>query len=278
MDQELLMLLKKFIEQNSSRPDLQFDPNIKPRLPINPYSKNYDEKRRVAHYFLLVASIDEGRLVGRADNARKLMVRLYNSLGEKLFTIIDVAKIEEKFNYARIGLKLGMQYKLIPEILASVNEFVENMAGGDLIRFARAFHKPYDFVDVLGRYINRMGKTRSSARKKAWMYMRWMVRSYPDLRIFDNFSPKDLYVPLDRNVARVAAFLGILSLTENLGWTEVEKVTSFARKLYPDDPAKIDYPFFLLGRMLRQRYGNHVKPSQYKLKILLKRIFENNLS
>ncbi len=88
--------------------------------------------------------------------------------------------------------------------------------------------------------------------------MRWMVRDYPDLRIFDHFSPKDLFVPLDGNVAKVAACLGLIPSNKisptgkisNLDWKDVLRVTEFARSLYPDDPAKVDYPFFLLGRKI----------------------------
>ncbi|RLI80300.1 hypothetical protein DRP04_08345 [Archaeoglobales archaeon] len=115
--------------------DLQFDPNLKPKLPIDPYS-------------------------------------LLSRLREK-----------------------------IPEILASVNRFVSEVAGGDLIGCSKRFGRPMDFVNVSAPSIVRMGKDKNSARKKAWMYMRWMVRDYPDLRIFDHFSPRDLFVPLDKNVA-----------------------------------------------------------------------------
>lgn len=34
-------------------PDLQFNPDIHPKLPINPYSKDHREKRRTAHYLYL---------------------------------------------------------------------------------------------------------------------------------------------------------------------------------------------------------------------------------
>ena len=38
--------------------------------------------------------------------------------------------------------------------------------------------------------------------------MRWMVRPQPDLQIYDHFLPEDLYVPLTKENANVAASLG----------------------------------------------------------------------
>jgi len=252
MDQELVDLLKRFIESNSIVPDLQFDPNIQPKLPVDPYSEDYNEKKRTAHYLLLVASIDEGNVVGAADNARKLMVRLYDHFGDEVFEITDGSVLRKVFHDISSAIPLGRLREMIPEILASVNRFVREKASGDIIGYSRRFERPIEFVDVLARSIERMGRSKNSVRKKAWMYMRWMVRGYPDLRIFDHFSPRGLFVPLDKNVAKVAACLGLIpsSKISNLGWKDVLRVTEFARKLYPDDPAKVDYPFFLLGRKM----------------------------
>ncbi|RLI82469.1 DUF2400 domain-containing protein [Archaeoglobales archaeon] len=268
MSPELIELLKVFIERNSNVPDLQFDPNLKPKLPIDPYSKNYEERKRTAHYLLLVASIDEGNVVGVADNARKLIVRLYDHFGEGLFEITDEFIIREVFHRVSSDLPLSRLREKIPEILASVNRFVSEVAGGDLIGYSKRFRRPMDFVNIMAPSIVRMGKDKNYARKKAWMYMRWMARDYPDLRIFDHFSPRDLFVPLDKNVARVAVCLGVLSSLENLGWKEVVKVTEFARSLYPDDPARIDYPFFLLGREMNEK---RLALTMQTLKELLKR-------
>ncbi|HIQ32135.1 MAG TPA: DUF2400 family protein [Methanothermococcus okinawensis] len=253
MERELIELLKRFVEKHSNTPDLQFDPDRPPKLPIDPYSTDPRERRRTAHYLLLVASIDEGNVVGRADNARKLLVRLYQHFGEDLFKITDEGIFRGVLDDITADQLLGRIGWMIPEILASVNRFVLERAGGDLINYSREFEKPYHFVEEIGRNILRMGKSRGSARKKAWMYMRWMVRGYPDLRIFDHFSPADLYVPLDRNVARVAVALEVLESIDNLNWEDVVKVTEFARTLFPQDPAKVDYPFFLLEREMRRR-------------------------
>ncbi len=243
--------IKNFIEKHSQIPDLQFDPKLEPPLPINPYSKSLKDKIKIAHYFLIVASIDEGNLVRRAENARILVVKLYRLLKDDIFSITNKNLLEKIFMDCVKDLSLSRLKHKIPEIIVSVNQFVINQAENNLVKFAQKFKTPKEFVEILASNIVRMGKT-SNVRKKAWMYMRWMVRDYPDLRIFDLFSPKDLFVPVDRNVLKAAIYLGIIPYKKSLQptWKDVEKITQFGKILYPEDPVKIDYPLFLLGREL----------------------------
>jgi hypothetical protein len=145
---------------------------------------------------------------------------------------------------------------------------VEQKANGNLIENATKLQqkgrKPKDRVQKLSYAIKKMNKQNKS---KAWLYLRWMVRKTPDLGLFP-FEPKDLMVPLTTPKFRVYAALG-LSNDENLPfilsaknrpeswWTntrefdaDADKLTNFARDLFPDDPAKIDFPFFILGTWL----------------------------
>jgi uncharacterized protein (TIGR02757 family) len=143
--------------------------------------------------------------------------------------------------------------RLIPNILASVNSFSRDRAKGDLVNFSKQFTSPAALAEEIAMNVLRMGRTPGSTRKKTWMYLRWMVRERPDLRLFHHFHTKDLFVPLDRNVARVAACLGMIpeDHMNSLTWDDTVAVTDLARNIFPDDPAKVDYPFFLLGRRLR---------------------------
>jgi len=104
-------------------------------------------------------------------------------------------------------------------------------------------------------------------KSKSWLYLRWMVRGFPDLALLP-YNPKDLMVPLTTPSYRVYAALG-LSDNENLpfelsvknrpdSWwsntaefdADAERLTTFARSLFPDDPAIVDFPFFILGTWL----------------------------
>ena len=245
MNEEDVLLIREFVEQNSKIVDIQFDPKLAPKLPIDPYSKSPE----VAHYFLLVASIDEAWVIGRAENARSLMVYLHDKLDEKLFHITSMSKLRRSILDFKFYRDFGSLKEKIPQIIASVNDFVRRQAKMDLVRYGERFNEPSDFVKEVCKHVVRMG---GPLKKKAWIYMRWTVRPYPDLRIYDYFSPSNLFIPLTSDVARVAACLDLVESPKarRLKWRDVEKVTEFGRKLFPKDPIKIDFPFFLLGRWL----------------------------
>jgi hypothetical protein len=144
---------------------------------------------------------------------------------------------------------------VIPEILTCVNKFVRDKAEKNLIKYSQRFSKPKDLVENLAQNIEKMNEPR---KDKAWVYMRWMVRPEPDLEIFNHFSPEDLNVPLTGENANVAASLGLINSVAPSLWKDKHRarITDFAKQLFPKDPAKVDYPFFLLGRWLKQKNLN----------------------
>jgi hypothetical protein len=256
---ELLSLLMKFVDMNSDVVDVQWDRRMSPRLLLNPYSEDREEKKVIAHYFLLVASVLEDSVVGFSENARMLLIHLHKALGSRLFEITKPHLFDEKITLCRFYGTLGPRREVISQILTSVNKFVKDRADKDLISYSQKFSKPKDFVEDLERNIERMG---AFHRDKAWVYLRWMVRPHPDLEIFEPFSPEDLYVPLTENNANVAASLGLIHSVAPFLWKNDNavkaraKITGFAKRLYPADPSKVDYPFFLLGRWLKQKHLN----------------------
>ena len=245
---DILPMLKEFVERNSTIKSLHFDSRLPPKLLINPYSKDYEEKKKVAHYFLLVASIDESKVIRTAENARALMVHLHTKLRELTFELSDPKKFEEELHKCKLYNEFGRLKNRIPYILVSVNKFVTKVAGNDLIKYSQRFSKPKDIVEDLSEYVERM---RGPIKKMAWLYMMWMVRPEPDLRIFDHFSASDLFFPLTTLIARVGVSLGLIRNLWPLRWEHVEKVTEFARTLFPEDPVKAHYPLFLVGRWLK---------------------------
>jgi hypothetical protein len=157
---------------------------------------------------------------------------------------------------------LGPNKKAAGEILASVNLFVKINAERNLLQYAQRFRKPSEFIDYIAKNVKALSGPHVD---KAWIYMRWMVRPTPDLQIYDHLLPEDLYVPLTKENANVAASLGIIETASPSLWRDEptsavarQKITDFAKKLFPQDPAKVDYPFFLLGRWLRQKTLNRV--------------------
>jgi hypothetical protein len=185
-----------------------------------------------------------------------------------LFDIKKAHIFEEEIVKSDFYSDLGPNKKAASENLASVNLFVKTNAEKNLLKYAQRFSKPKDFIDDIAQNVKALSELHID---KAWTYMRWMVRPTPDLQIYDHLLPEDLYVPLTKENANVAASLRVIDSASPSIWMDEhtaaaarQKITDFAKKLYPQDPAKVDYPFFLLGRWLRQKTLN-----RYTLKTAL---------
>jgi hypothetical protein len=256
----LLPLLVEFINKNSNVVDVQWDRRMSPRLLFNPYSEKYEERKTVAHYFLLSASILDDTIVGYPENARMLMVYLHEAFGNNFFEIKKAHLFEEEIVKANFYNNLGPNIKAASENLAQINLFIREKAERNMLKYAQKFSKPKDFIDDIAKNVSALS---GPHRDRAWLYMRWMVRTQPDLQIYDHFLPEDLYVPLTKENANVAASLGVINTASPSVWRDEQtalearqKLTDFAKRLFPKDPAKVDYPFFLLGRWLKQKTLN----------------------
>jgi hypothetical protein len=241
---------------------------MSPRLLVNPYSEKYEERKILAHYFLLASSILDDTIVGYPENARMLIVYLHEAFGSNLFEVKKAHLFEEEIIKADFYHDLGPNKKAASEILAQINLFVKLKAERNLLKYAQKFIKPKDFIEDMAQNVTALS---GPHKDRAWIYMRWMVRPQPDLQIYDHLLPEDLYVPLTKENANVAASLGIINSASPSLWrdektaTEArQKLTDFAKQLFPQDPAKVDYPFFLLGRWLKQKTLN-----RYTLKTAL---------
>jgi len=250
----------QFVNMNSNVVDVQWDRRMSPKLLLNPYSNDYEERKKAAHYFLLAASMLDDNTIGFSENARRILVHLHQKYDNRLFEIRKPHMFQEEIIKCKFYRDLGRLREKIPEILTSVNEYVRNTTEKDLIKQSHKFTKPKEFVEDIARNIEKMS---GPYKEKAWIYMRWMVRPEPDLGIFNHFSPQDLCVPLTRENASVATSLGLINSASPFLWRDeysamkaCETITSFAKKLFPQDPAKVDYPFFLLGRWLKQKNLN----------------------
>jgi hypothetical protein len=245
-------LLKEYVEKSSGIPELHWDQTGSVRLLFDPY--DVPEREKTAHYFLLVSALDTPELVSRSENAKALMISAHSALSDDLFKPGQAEKIEKIVQEFSQFYQLGRAKDNIPEVLNSVNLFVQNVAKGDLIKFANRFSVAEALVKKIGKAIPFMGGQHID---HAWMYLRWMVRPYPDLHVFESFSCKQLQIPLTSNVRNVAYCLGLCKdpVTD---WSHPARVrlergrlTKFAAELFPEDPAKIDYPFYVLGRWMR---------------------------
>ena len=249
--EQIKPLLKEYVEKSSTIAELHWDQTGPMRLLFDPYAPAQREKS--AHYFLLVSALDTSELVGRSENAKALMISIHSALGDDLFRSGQSDRIRKIVQKLDMFYRLGQSKEEIPEVLDSVNLFVQKTAKDNIVKYAAQFSEPEEMVNEIGSGIRFVGGQRID---HAWMYLRWMVRPYPDLNTFKNFSCSQLKIPMTSFVRNVAFCLGLSA--READWSdpagveqERNRLTEFAAGLFPQDPAKVDYPFYVLGRWIR---------------------------
>lgn len=87
-----------------------------------------------------------------------------------------------------------------------------------------------------------------SPQKKLNMFLRWMIRrdSEVDFGIWKSFDHKELIVPLDTHVCRVA-YCFKLTDTETFSLKNARRITAALAEVFPDDPCLGDFALFGLG-------------------------------
>lgn len=87
-----------------------------------------------------------------------------------------------------------------------------------------------------------------SACKRLNLYLRWMVRRDDglDLGIWRDVHPRQLLIPVDTHVARIASYIG-LTQRRSPGWGMAEEITASLRALEPRDPVQYDFALSRLG-------------------------------
>ena len=89
---------------------------------------------------------------------------------------------------------------------------------------------------------------RTSAAKRAAMFLRWMVREDDglDLGLWNCLSPGDLVAPLDTHTFLIARRLR-LTRRKTPAWPTALDLTRGLRRLDPEDPVKYDFALSRLG-------------------------------
>lgn len=87
-----------------------------------------------------------------------------------------------------------------------------------------------------------------SPQKKLNMFLRWMIcrDSEVDLGIWESFDRRDLIVPLDTHVCRVAHYFKLTD-TETFSLKNARQITAALATVFPDDPCLGDFALFGLG-------------------------------
>lgn len=90
---------------------------------------------------------------------------------------------------------------------------------------------------------------RKSSCKRLNMFLRWMVRKDDkgvDFGLWDSIETRQLLMPLDVHVDRVARQFGLLKRKQR-DWQAVLELTESLRAFDPKDPVKYDFALFGMG-------------------------------
>ena len=87
----------------------------------------------------------------------------------------------------------------------------------------------------------------TSACKRVVMFLRWMVRRdhKVDFGIWQRIDPRLLLIPLDVHVLNIARAEGLIT-RHSADMKAALELASHARRLFPNDPAIMDYALFTL--------------------------------
>ena len=73
------------------------------------------------------------------------------------------------------------------------------------------------------------------------MFLRWMTRTtFPDFGLYKTFHPRDLIVPLDVHMARMAQNLN-WTTAAGAGWKNAVEITGSLATIEPEDPLRFDF-------------------------------------
>lgn len=93
-----------------------------------------------------------------------------------------------------------------------------------------------------------LGVSAKSPQKKMNMFLRWMIRSHSkvDFGLWKGFHPRELLIPLDTHVNRVAYELQIVE-KQAFSLNQAFRITRELEQVFPGDPCKGDFALFGYG-------------------------------
>ena len=118
---------------------------------------------------------------------------------------------------------------------------------GGIAGFHRRFFSYPPYLDRTKKHVAT--PERGSTCKRHCMFLRWMVRSSHrgvDFGLWPKISSKALILPVDVHVHRIAQLLKLTSV-KTPNWSSALALTSYMRKLNPQDPCVYDYALFGLS-------------------------------
>ncbi|NUO01347.1 MAG: TIGR02757 family protein [Saprospiraceae bacterium] len=131
--------------------------------------------------------------------------------------------------------------------------FAECLSADDLTveNALKGFHdRFFSLPDAPARTAKHIATpARRSSCKRLNMFLRWMVRrdgNGVDFGLWTQIQPRQLVIPLDVHVERIARRMGLLTRPQT-DWLAALELTENLRQFDPEDPVKYDFALFGIG-------------------------------
>lgn len=153
-------------------------------------------------------------------------------LFEKLAEILDIEK----------SFGLYLSYKYIEKLNQLSNSTNIESSISDKI----------NLIDVIAECFTSCSivpGTKTSAKKRLCMFLRWMVRdnSPVDIGLWPWYPKSNLLIPLDVHVLEEAKKLNLINQKANATRKTAEELSAIALQIFYDDPCRLDYALFGIG-------------------------------
>lgn len=106
---------------------------------------------------------------------------------------------------------------------------------------------PYPTVEKSGAWFFFPRPSGGSACKRLLLFLKWMTGTGPmTLGLWKTLSPRELLVPVDTHILRLARHLG-LTKKKQASWQTAEEISRALAVLTPEDPTRFDFALCHLG-------------------------------
>lgn len=172
---------------------------------------------------------------------------------EKIFSISDNRKFYRFYSYKDFYYLFFELHKiLLSEKSLGIffsTKYQEAMSVKDLSFESISKINLIDLIPIYFPNCKIVPQTKSSAKKRLCMFLRWMVRndSPVDIGLWPWYSKADLLVPMDVHVLQEAQNLNLLPKSATATRKYAEELTKIAKEVFPGDPCKLDFALFGLG-------------------------------
>lgn len=152
---------------------------------------------------------------------------------------------------------LSLAYRRYPSLESIAQEGIECREGEPvekaLIHFSDTFQRFFSQVKKgkLSRGLSFLisSPKNKSVCKRMNLFLRWVVREKkPDLGLWKCLKSKDLLLPMDTHLARIACYVGLIPKdTKSYSWKTVLSATAALCLMDVEDPIKYDFALSRLG-------------------------------